>query len=268
MASGLIRALPRYLLLVAELVFRPNRAPVFVLGHQKSGTTAVAALLGGLTNQRVVLDLRREISDQIIPRILRGEANLEELIQRNREEFSAPIIKHPNLTWLFSGLSERFPQARFVFVVRHPADNIRSILDRLELTGTGAHLSAMEWHEMSPAWRTILGHGETYSPNVDHLDELARRWNAMVDIYLGNRTRMTLVRYEDFLNDKEGLIRRVADSVGLAAKGDIRPLVNRQFQPQGSHRFTPPEVFFGRDNLHRITEMCVGRMEVLGYGRA
>ncbi len=38
------------------LAARPNKRPVFVFGNQKSGTTAIAALLAAATGRRATLD--------------------------------------------------------------------------------------------------------------------------------------------------------------------------------------------------------------------
>ena len=95
-ARRLIRRARR---LIAERLAVVNRRPLIVLGKEKSGTTAIAALLGEATGLTVTLDIPALFIDGLRP-ILRGEAELAELIARQRLAFSRDIIKEPNLTYI------------------------------------------------------------------------------------------------------------------------------------------------------------------------
>ena len=61
----------------------------------------------------------------------RHEVPLDALVQRYRLAFSRPVVKEPNLTFLYDELVRRFPQARVGLIIRDPRDNIRSLLERL-----------------------------------------------------------------------------------------------------------------------------------------
>ncbi|NEP45581.1 MAG: hypothetical protein F6K35_42755, partial [Okeania sp. SIO2H7] len=112
-----------------------NPQPILVLGNQKSGTSAIAALLAEMTDLSVTIDLRKEIPNPTYDKIIKGELTFSEFVQLNKLDFSRDIVKEPNLTLLDRELAEYFPNSDFVFVIRDPRDNIRSILNRLQLPG-------------------------------------------------------------------------------------------------------------------------------------
>lgn len=265
-ASALARRVARRIKRIARDRRRPTpqHSPVFVLGHQKSGTSAVAGLLAAISGSSVSIDLRREIEDLLIPEIVRGAATIEELVRRNRADFAAGIVKHPNLTLVARELFDSFPASPAVFVIRDPRDNIRSILDRLLIDGTTTDLSNDQWQAIPRAWQLVLGLDRSGSrPN--HLDALCDRWLLMGGQYLDHRDRMELIRYEDFVADKRGAIEALARSLDLRTDGDIDSLLDHQFQPRGSHRGLAFGDFFGENNLDRIERRCGTMMAEFGY---
>ncbi|MGH8925910.1 MAG: sulfotransferase family protein [Acidimicrobiia bacterium] len=252
--------------LVGNAVARRHPAPIFVLGNQKSGTSAIALLLGQLTGLATANDLRREIGEQLIDGVRAGTLPLSTLIRRNRLDFSRPIIKHPNLTLVYHELRSAYPAARYVFLVRDPLDNIRSIFDRLGLPGTTVTLEEADLAALPLAWRSIvkgasLGLAESGGPCA----VLAQRWNLMVDVYLNAHREMVAVRYEDFVADKMGCIRGLASSLGLDQRFDISASIDRQYQPRGVNRGIDPESFFGEANSALIREICRQRMPHFKY---
>ncbi len=243
----------------------PDHNPVFVLGHQKAGTSVIAAVLGEYSGLQATIDLKQEIRDLLIPGIVTGDAKLDELIKRNRDEFAVPIVKHPNLTLIYPALRQRFPASRFVFVVRDPRDNIRSILDRLTLPGDSPEISADRWHEIPKPWRLILGEGQPDRSRHTYLEAVADRWAAMVRVYVDNDADMSLIRYEDFRAAKVPTITALAAALGLPAATDISTSVNHQYQGKGANRDVPFVEFFGAENLSRIERQCRPEMLAMGY---
>ena len=241
---------------------------IFVLGHQKAGTSAIAALLGAYAGLEVTIDLRREIRDQLALQVYSDELPIGRLIARNRADFSKPVVKHPNLTFLFPQLRDRFPDSRFVFVVRDPRENIRSIFDRLGLSGTGTALHPDQWARLPGPWRLILSGKGLPITSSDHLEVLAERWRLMANIYFANRHQIELVRYEDFTAAKERTIDLLARILGLQQTRKIGDLVDRPYQPQGANRGVDPITFFGEENLARIEATCALAMEKFGYLRS
>jgi hypothetical protein len=248
-----------------NLMARPHPNPVFVLGNQKSGTSAIAALLGMMTGSSTAVDLRREIGKQTYPRIVRGELPFEALVSRNRLDFSRQIVKEPNLTLFYDALKQRYPLSRFVFVVRDPRDNLRSILNRLPIPGD---LPALEAHHMSnvdPGFELVLdGRWAGIAGGEHYIDRLCARWNACCDVYLTHSDEICLVRYEDFMAGKVACLENLARRVALDPIHDVRADLDRQFQ-RGGHSGVQLSEFFG-PNLARIESACAERMRLLGYG--
>lgn len=241
---------------------RPNEAPVWVLGHHKSGTTAVAGLLAEMTHTTATLDLVREVVRPSFDQLASGELSLDDFVARNRVELAADIVKVPQLTFFHDQLKERWPASPFVLVVRDPRRNIRSILDRLGAPGTDPDAARDQRHRNDAGWRLTLDsswlgiHGSV-------LETLAQRWNRCADVFLQHPDEVRLVRYEDFVADKEGVITALAADVGLVVVAEGR--VDRAFQPAGARRGVEPVEFFGSENLATIERICGERMAALGY---
>lgn len=240
-----------------------NPAPLIVLGNQKSGTSAIAHLLADYAGLSKTIDIP-ELWWPTLARLLRGEMHLSDLARRCPHRFAAQLIKEPNLTFFYDEVKAVHPMASFVFVVRDPRDNIRSLLNRLSLPG---NLTAWPIAErtLEPTWAVIFdaplwGWGEVRH----YIDVLAIRWNRAVDVYREHAGEMVLVRYEEFIADKMGTIARLAEALGLPRVDDITDRLDIPYQPRGE-RDVSWEAFFGRENLARIERRCGERMEALGY---
>lgn len=245
----------------------PHAAPLFVLGNQKSGTSAIAALLGARTGQPTTVDLRREVGRQYYKRIVSGECDFESLVRRNRLDFSRPIVKEPNLTLFHAALEALYPEARFLFVVRGPHQNLRSILDRLSIAGNLPRLESHHMGDVDPGFELVLDGRWAGIDGGDHyIDRLCARWNACADVYLERSEAMHLVRYEDFQQDKVGCLDRIAAHFGFDARRDIDALVDRPFQRVGRPN-VDLRVFFG-ENYARIDRLCADRMARFDYAPA
>lgn len=260
-----IRAAPlRARRALQSLTARPNPAPIFVLGHQKSGTSAVAALLAELTGSSVTIDLLNEDRWPTYARVASGEMPFERFVRRNRLDFSREIVKEPNLTFFYAQLAERFPAARFAMVVRDPRANSKSVLDRLGLPGDRPEISVEQLRGLRRGWSLMFEPSWLGLSSGNYVDLLAARWNRCADVYLEHASALHLVRYEDFRAAKLETLESLAGDLELECRHDIRPLLDRQFQPRGKHDVTVDE-FFGPDNLARIENACAERMRRLGY---
>lgn len=245
---------------------RPHEAPVFVLGNQKSGSTAIAALLAECIGEPYSSDVlyRNKVR---LEELLGEESALDTLVRRRPESFSATVIKDNDFIFLYPSLARAFPEARFVFIVRDPRQNIRSMLNRLECPGDLVSLPEEQYahlRETLPGWHTILT-GSSFGPGGGHyIDVLADRWVRAAETYLGATDRMTLVRYEDFDTAKRPAIEGLATDLGFDVVHDISQLQDHQYQPLGDRSVTP-EAFFGRENLERLERRCEALMPVFGY---
>ncbi|UCH83938.1 MAG: sulfotransferase [Candidatus Latescibacterota bacterium] len=260
-SPGILRRIVRG---ARSLTAKIHPAPIIVLGNQKSGTTAIAALLAEATGLAVTLDLEREFTDPVIDRIKTGGMSMEAFVKRNRLDFSRDVIKEPSLSVFFPELVAYFPDARFVMVIRDPRDNIRSILNRLKIPGTTEELTDSHRSEITRAWDLIVDGSWLGLAGANFMEMLAQRWNYIADSYRENPDQMNLLRYESFLKDKMGEISRLAHRLGLETRHDISHRVDHQFQPAGD-RDVNWLSFFGPVNLARIETICRERMRVFDY---
>lgn len=241
-------------------------SPVFVLGNQKSGSTAIAALLaeciGGKPSLDVLYQSRTRLED-----LLGQDEAIAALAQRRSKAFSAEVVKDNDFIFILPSLRAAFPDAPVVFVVRDPRDNIRSILNRVNLPGSQQDLTTEQYANLRdtlPGWHSIVTNAGIVAEPQQYVEALAERWARAVSAYLEAADRITLIRYEDFCTDKRGQIEKLSRSLGRPVVHDITGSQDRQFQPRGDREITP-EAFFGPDNLRRIEARCGALMSRLGY---
>lgn len=234
---------------------------VLVLGNQKTGSTAIAELLGRLGRLRIVTDIHPLQSPDT--RIQNDPTSAARMIQRMRYYFRRDLIKENELTPATGALLDVLPQVRPVYVVRHPVHNIRSILDRVGLPGHPQSLNELTLSD--DGWRPIVSSRFLGIEAGDHITSLAKRWNYMTTIYQHHQERLHLVRYEDFMADKLGSIQTLADRIGIRRCQDIEPLLDVSFQPRGAHRSTDPREFFSDEALSIISQHCTEGMKTLEY---
>jgi len=246
--------------------YRPREAPVFVLGNQKSGTSAVAALLARACGLSYDIDLGG-LRVPEYERIYTDPASLPGVLrERACIEFSKELIKEPNLTFLLPQLQSLHPRSRHAFVVRDPRANIRSICNRLEIPGDQRRIAPAAHPEISPIWEAILYNrwvGDTGRP-LNYIGRSAERWRIAADLCLASSPATQLIRYEDFCADKLAAIADLAGRLGLAVKHDVTPYLDVQYQRPGK-KVTDYSAFFGAENLEVILGECGPAMNKLGY---
>lgn len=243
---------------------RPNPRAILVLGLEKSGTTAIAALLARRAGVSMQLDIPALWGDS--ERAIReGRLSMRDFVARNRFDFSKAIVKEPCLTLLHDELLEAFPEGRYVAIVRDPRTWARSIYSRLKFDGHDAtvNLDALD-PATDPSWKMVMDGRWLGLPGPSHLEFLAQRWNLAADLLEKHRAGTMVVRYEDFLADKAGFVDSLAERLGLPRTNDISGELDRQFQPRG-RRDTTLRDFFGEANLRRIESICAERMARHGY---
>ena len=243
-------------------------APVLVFGNQKSGTTAIAGLLAGAAGKTFSYDVFNRLgAERSLERLIAGQTRFRDFVAAHPHEFVTDVIKAPPLALFYEGLRETFPGAHFVFIVRDPRENIRSMLDRLGLPGNLDALGPAEtavWADL-PGWRLIMEGRTPPTAGENYIETLANRWNRFADAYLGDADRITCVRYEDFCADKTGATADLARRVGWEIVRDISDDIDRQYQRAGKNRGMPWRDFFGQANLDRIERICGERMQAFGY---
>lgn len=242
---------------------RVNEMPVFVLGNQKSGTTAIAALLAEYAGLTATLDVDYPAAHALI-RVQRGAQSFEAFVKTHRWAFSRDVVKEPHLTFLYGPLRRRFPRARYAMVIRDPRDNVRSILNRLDIPGDREAITLEAYEKAIPIWQEIVRSTSIGVKEAQYVAALAARWNRATDVYLTHTEQIELIRYEDFLAGKEAAIARLAWRLGLPQAGSIAEKVDVQYQPRGDRSVAWVD-FFGARNLARIEDACRKRMQKLGY---
>lgn len=237
---------------------------MFVFGNQKSGTSAIAALLARSCGLSVSLDMLQEIQRPTFHRVVAGEISFDDYVRRNRWEFSHAVVKEPNLTLLYEPLAARFPGAPMVFVLRDPRDNLRSLLNSLAIPGDLPVLEDRHRARTNPGWDLVLDNGYLGTFGEHYIDQLAGRWVYCANVYRTHQSRIELCRYEDFQADKLAELARLAEAVGYPVVADVTAQLDVAFQPIGD-RQVAWDAFFGRENLARIERICGETMEALGY---
>ena len=236
---------------------------VFVLGVQKSGTTAIATLLAKLTGRALSSDFTHLDPPAERTRFFDRELPFDEFVAQHRREFGQDIVKDPNLTFFVSELRNAFPAAPIVFIARDPREQVRSLLDWMQVPGDRDEIDTASLPEnirmlLEGRWPRVEGR--------NYVERLAARWRAGADAYLSHRDQLTLIRYEDFVRDKVGELTALAARIGLDSVADISADVDTQYQSRGNPR--PWLDVFGERNLRLIEEACAEPMAALGYKRS
>jgi hypothetical protein len=243
---------------------RVSERPVLVLGNHKAGTSAVAGLLGALVGETPALELRRELKKDRYRAVHEGTVPFSSLVAHNKVDFSRKIIKENHLSTMPDQVMAQFPESPIVMVVREPRDNIRSLLNRLVVPGNLDQIPADVWETIPDVWKLVL-EGRWLGLAYDtYIEQLALRWNLIVDHYLAHSEEWMLQRYEDFRADKIGQLTLLAKAVGLTPRRDISSRLSYPFQPAGN-RHVAWNTFYGEKNLATIERICGSRMKRLGY---
>ncbi|EDY80479.1 hypothetical protein VDG1235_93 [Verrucomicrobiia bacterium DG1235] len=244
-----------------------NEDAVFILGAPKSGTTAIATLLSMATGKSLTSDFKRAIARPTLQAELACRLlSFEDFVDLYRYEFSSDIVKEPFLSFQLDDLVGRFPNSRFIGIVRNPFQNIRSILNRLQIPGTLADLSFEDWSELRkvPAWRMSLQSELLGYPAAHYIDAMAFRWRRACELMAKHSDQCLVVKYEDFVDGKKGFVGRLADELGFPVVNDISAQVDMQFQPKGS-RDVDLNSFFGDKNYSRIDLITKEIRQQFGY---
>ncbi|MDR5865947.1 sulfotransferase family protein [Halomonas koreensis] len=241
--------------------------PVVILGNQKTGSTAIAALLSEATQQSVTLDLKKAIPDvgwQLC--IKHNVMKFSDVAYKYRSDFKRSIIKEPCLTFFYDEVRELMPNAKFVFIQRDPFQNIRSILNRLGIPGDLQNINLDDWPELAktPVWRLVLDSTWLGRDSGSYIEGLAHRWDLAAKECLNGDKEFFVIKYEDFIKDKEGAIYSLADSLGMEIKKNISGNVDVQYQGRGNSAVSVKD-FFGMRNCEIIRNICGESADKLGY---
>lgn len=245
-----------------------NESPTIILGNQKSGTSAIVSLLGEAANKSYSNDifvwhygLESKVFEKKMP--------FEDFVDKARYHFSKDFIKDPSLTFMFEELSARFPNSKYVFVIRNPLDNIRSILNRLQLPGDLKDLDESHFTQVlrdRPLWMPVItGQGNGWTEG-NYIERLAHRCRIALELCHQHPTRWITIRYEDFVKQKHITIENTLKELGIPVQADISSIVDKPFQPKGDTNIAA-EDFFSPENIEKIIDICGPIMHHHGYAQ-
>ena len=249
----------------------PGAVRLIVLGHQKSGTSAVGALLAKMLARSYAQDPFYACDvgrGQVAYEVVNGSVLLGQAVAANRSLFCRYVLKDPDLTFVVEQLPDVFPNAKLVFVVRDPRDTIRSIADRLKLSWEELSQPLKPQAAMNRHWKLILG-GELPAGNFNGMavaEVLAHRWVKAVSAYIEHQRGNLVIRYEDFCNDKIGSLTQLAKRLGLVARSDISRWVDVPFQPKGVGGASWDDRM-GHHTVTIIEEVCSSHMRRFNYSQ-
>lgn len=243
-----------------------GKGMIIVAGMPKSGTTAIARLLGEVSGSSVCSDPFHKLDKLGLSyrdMLFTDRYFLKSIWKSYRHIFSGRIVKDPNFPLLMAQIVEMFPESRRVFIVRDPRDNIRSILNRLDIPGD-PRLGEVKMRDVSGAWANVLNGVSPKMRGNNYLEKMAWRWRVSCEEYMADKNSIFLIRYEDFSSDKRGAVENLASSLGLPILHDISQRVDVQFQPKGQ-QVTNYSNFFGPENLGLINAIVAPLLSEFGY---
>lgn len=241
-----------------------GRNMVIITGMQKSGTTAIAKLLGLAVDQNVCSDPFHKLYEMNFSSrddLFAGRLSLGAFWRIHRRILSGPIVKDADFASFLPQIRSLFQAAQFVYIVRDPRDTIRSILNRLGLQGNAERtLPGILWGN----WQNLLSGRSPEIPGENYVDILAWRWRVSAEAYFGFREHCILVRYEDFKKDKAAEIFRLARKLGYSRLSNIDEFVDVQYQPKGDSAIKWRD-FFGKVRLESVEQIVLPHLGKFGY---
>lgn len=212
--------------LAHEQLWRNRKDPdALVFGHQKTGTSVVAAVIAQQAKVSHAIDLPVERLRPADP----AYVGVTELLRRSAPFVNQQLIKEPHWTLFAPKLLSELPDVRAVGVIRNPIKTIESICYRLKLPTALLDRPAT----VGPWWQPIFdGHGLDCQKG-SALENLACRI-ALCEEKLCETTysfpdRMRIIQYEDFVLSPAASARELLKFFGWQLCGEAD--TDRQYQP-------------------------------------
>lgn len=246
---------------MAQQAITARRPDFFIVGHAKSGTTALHQMLG--EHPQIFLpdlkepnflaaDLAPRFQKPRSPRLPTTLAEYLDLFagarpQQRVGEASVVYLRSRTAAQAIAALN---PEARIIAILREPASFLRSVHLQLFQARNESVRSLRQALELEPerrlgrriprhcAWPDLL----LYSEYIRYLDQI-RRYHAAFP-----RDQVMVAIYEDFRRDNQAMVRGVLRFVGV---DDLVPVTSIEVNPTVHVRSQALE-----DALHRIS---VGR---------
>lgn len=137
-------------------------------------------------------------------------------------------IKVPGFAVITSQFREFFPNTEIIYSVRDPRDFINSAINTWKLRNVQG-LSTISWCKEN--WLKI--------PEKNPIDRLSIRWKKYLNSAMAC-DEIIFVRYEDFCNNKVGVIKNLASKVGLPFNETrVRELCDTQLSHASVRNYFP-----------------------------
>lgn len=239
---------------------------VILAGMHKSGTTAVAKILGATINRDVSSDPLHQINlidGNARIRMEKKEVSFEELVRLYPQFFRSTVIKDPHFPMMLSDVRSVFPNMKLVAIVRDPRDTIRSILNRLDLPGDPSSV-ALDEIDLPFGWKSLLKGEYPDIEGNDYIEVLANRWNLIATCLFDNKEKSFLIKYEEFKKNKQAAIEELARELGYLKLRSSKNIQDKQFQPKGDSNVSWPD-FYNSKQINKINMICAPMMEKFNY---
>jgi hypothetical protein len=244
---------------------KPNFKPIIITGNQKSGTSAIVSLLGEATGKSYIVDVFFRMGS-VEERLLSKKINFRCFLEKARMYLCNDIIKEPEFILFTEEIKATFPDSRVVFIIRDPFENIRSILNRLNLTANEAqNIKAIDRPLVkdSPLW-DLLYHKNVPYEGDNLFEKLVYRWLYSIEqIDKFDSDSLIVIKYETFTNNKIDFIEDLARKLNLPLHHNIEHLINYNFQPKGKKE--DKSKFFTLEQINKIEDVCREKMDLYGY---
>jgi len=239
---------------------------VFLFGFPKAGTTAITVLLAEIADLSMTAELKYSMYYPDTYRDLASRhISFQDFVKKNKIDFKNEVVKECMLGFYVDQLSNEFPMSKKIFIVRDPRDNFRSLFNRHQIDGRSLQ---QKRGTLSEIWQLVFNDDWIREDGTDRansiLVSLCRSWKRMVGNYLEDSEHIHLIRYEDFLQDKNALIEDLCDRLNLPKLADVRSKVDLQYNIKGQTDIDT-KTFFGYRNYDLITSFCTTELDLLNY---
>ena len=160
------------------------------------------------------------------------------------------LSKNPAFSPMVASLTKRFPDARFVYMARHPVEMLPSEIN---------------WFAYCIDY---FGSPTTRFPYVSEIAAMCRHWYEYPVEFLNALPpqRSFIARFDDVLADLEGLVRRIYEQFGLELSDEFLSLVHaevehaKRFVPRAKRSLT--EVGLERDEVLEMFRDVIDRFDL------
>lgn len=214
---------------------RQVRSPVFVIAPVRSGSTLLRMLLNSHSRIRaphelhlrtVEVNLASGFSDQSMLELGLDKVELEHVLwdrilhlELERSGKDVIVDKTPGNVWVWERLQRTWPEAKFLFLLRHPEGVVSSLAGRKDNTATRAQLEANALKYFKPlqkAREALDGHTLRYE---DLTADPERVMRGVCD-YLEVEFEPTMLQYGE--HDHGSLVPNLGDRSTNIRSGEIQ----------------------------------------------